>query len=93
MERFEVGDLVWFTKSMRMCEIVEILKDGYIVSVIDSGKKLFTTESGLELIKKKFNLIKNTREIVKCPDCQQEMVLFGHQLDGDYDPNRSRLLL
>ena len=46
---FKIGDIVWFTKSMRLCKVVEIFADGYTVEVIDSGKQLFATESGLEL--------------------------------------------
>lgn len=44
--KFEIGQMVWFLKSMRMCRVVEAKPDGsYTVEVLDSGKRLFVPSS------------------------------------------------
>jgi hypothetical protein len=54
MKKFKVGDVVWFTKSMRKVRIIERLKDKYCgqamftVERIDNGKQMTATEAGLE---------------------------------------------
>jgi len=50
MNKFKIGDMVWFLKSMRMCEVVEIHTNGYTVERVDSRKKLFATETGLDYV-------------------------------------------
>ena len=54
MARFKVGQRVWFTKSMRICYVVEVLpklrkkdEQQYIVETIDLMKQLYADESGL----------------------------------------------
>ena len=46
----KVGSLVWFLKSMRMCEVMEIHDDGYTVETIDARNRLFATKDGIELV-------------------------------------------
>lgn len=61
MKKLQVGDVVWFTKSMRKVRIIERLKDKYYgqamftVERIDNGKQMTATETGLEK--------------PKCPNC------------------------
>lgn len=50
MSKFKLNQLVWFTKTMRMCKVIEIYKDGYTVVRLDTGKRLFATENGLESV-------------------------------------------
>lgn len=54
MAKFKVGQRVWFTKSMRICDVVEILpkrrkkdEQKYIVAAIDTGKQLYADEERL----------------------------------------------
>lgn len=54
--RLRVGQRVWFLKSMRMCVVVEdhgeVPPHGhcYSIEVMDSGRRLFVPEQGLEAI-------------------------------------------
>ena len=46
--KYDIGRNVWFSKSMRLCKVVEHLKSGnYIVEALDTGKRLYATERGL----------------------------------------------
>lgn len=52
--KFKVGQRVWFTKSMRICDVVQVLpkrrkkdEQEYIVATIDLKKQLYADESGL----------------------------------------------
>jgi hypothetical protein len=54
MAKFHIGQRVWFTKSMRICDVVEILpkrrkkdEQQYIVEIIDTKKQLYADEEGL----------------------------------------------
>lgn len=47
----QIGDRCWFTKSMRVVDVVEVLENGYIVEAVDVRKRLFATENGLRLIR------------------------------------------
>ena len=54
MAKFKVGQRVWFTKSMRICDVVEVLpkrrkkdEQQYIVATIDLEKQLYAGEDGL----------------------------------------------
>ena len=54
MAKFKVGQRVWFTKSMRVCDVVEVLpkrrkKDdqGYIVEKVGAEGQLYAHEGGL----------------------------------------------
>lgn len=46
----KAGDKCWFTKSMRVVEVVEVHSDGYTVEMVDTRKRLFATKRGLELV-------------------------------------------
>lgn len=48
--KFKIGDVVWFTKSMRMCKVIRVWQDGYTVERVDSYKHLFAPEDSLELV-------------------------------------------
>jgi len=46
---FESGQPVWFTKSMRLCTVVEGHADGtYTVERVDTGKRMMATKEGLK---------------------------------------------
>lgn len=46
--KFKLGQHVWFLKSMRMCEVVELHGDGtYTVEVMDSGWRFNASEDEL----------------------------------------------
>ena len=54
MAKFKVGQRVWFTKSMRICDVVEILpkrrkkdEQEYIVETVDLHTQLYAGEDGL----------------------------------------------
>jgi hypothetical protein len=54
MAKFKTGQRVWFTKSMRICDVVQVLpkrrkkdEQEYIIETIDLHKQLYAWESGL----------------------------------------------
>ena len=49
--KYQVGQTVWYLKSVRMCEVVELHADGtYTVEVRDSGWRFRATEDELGLL-------------------------------------------
>jgi len=50
---YKIKDLVWFTKSMCMCRVVEVHENGYknqhayTIEKLSTKKTLFCTEAGL----------------------------------------------
>lgn len=48
MAKFKVGQRVWLLRSMRMCIVVEAHETGYVVEVMDSGKRFSVREGEIE---------------------------------------------
>ncbi|PKM46877.1 MAG: hypothetical protein CVV05_00230 [Gammaproteobacteria bacterium HGW-Gammaproteobacteria-1] len=43
-----VGEICWFTKSMRMCRLIDIGRDGLLtLEIMDSGKQIAATADGI----------------------------------------------